>query len=197
LRNAIVILLEVSETLGFTVLTQRLARHFDGGVYITILKDGDPAVELIDESTNTLARLIPQRSYTRQGTTLRSISFTQIPDITVEISRVHEAPRLLLFDPKYKLQSEEQGEIGDGKPKKVDIDTMHAYRDAVRDSEQQRIVDYAAILFPGPEVRYGHGIEALSARPLEPRLLQQRLREVLINALTPPGDTEAIEALES
>jgi hypothetical protein len=52
--------------------------------------------------------------------------------------------------PKYKLQSEEAGEPGDGKPKKIDIDTMHAYRDAIRTLTEQRVVSYAAILYRDP-----------------------------------------------
>lgn len=71
-----------------------------------------------------------------------------------------------MFDPKYKLEGEViEGIAPDGKPKKVDIDKMHAYRDAIRDEQGRRVVDYAAILFPGPEVRYDDGLEALSAVP--------------------------------
>ncbi len=31
---------------------------------------------------------------------------------------------------------------------------MHSYRDAIRDTDLRRAVRYAAILYPGPEVRY-------------------------------------------
>jgi hypothetical protein len=42
---------------------------------------------------------------------------------------------------------------------------MHAYRDAIRDSNDARVVEYAAILYPGPEFRLHDDIEALSALP--------------------------------
>jgi predicted component of viral defense system (DUF524 family) len=61
---------------------------------------------------------------------------------------------------------------------------MHAYRDAIRDLTGERVVEYAAVLYPGPESRYGDGIEALSARPLDTASLEQRLRELLTTALT-------------
>jgi predicted component of viral defense system (DUF524 family) len=35
-------------------------------------------------------------------------------------------------------------------PKKIDIDKMHAYRDAIRDLGDQPVVDSAAIVYPGP-----------------------------------------------
>ncbi len=60
---------------------------------------------------------------------------------------------------------------------------MHAYRDAIRDEHEARVVDYAAILYPGPETRYGDGIEALSARPQEPGSLEGRLRHIIHSAL--------------
>jgi hypothetical protein len=73
---------------------------------------------------------------------------------------------------------------------------MHAYRDAIRDSDERRVVRYAAILYPGPETRYADGIEALSARPLDPRSFENRLRVVLTEALTDPrrfeGDYDGI-----
>jgi hypothetical protein len=111
------------------------------------------------------------------------MSFNQIPDITVEVQHPTTPPRLYLFDPKYKLQSEDGGEPGDGRPEKIDIDTMHTYRDAIRDLTGERVVEYAAILYPGPESRYGDGIEALSARPVDTASLEERLQKVLTAAL--------------
>jgi hypothetical protein len=61
---------------------------------------------------------------------------------------------------------------------------MHAYRDAIRGDDNRRAVHYAVTLYPGPETRYGDRIEALSARPLEPAQLDERLQTVLTAALT-------------
>jgi hypothetical protein len=92
--------------------------------------------------------------------------------VALEVSAKAAGPVLILLDPKYKLQSEElpaQAEeepgVPSGQPKKIDIDTMHAYRDAIRTQSGERVVSYAAILYPGPEVRYPPGIEALTADP--------------------------------
>src|SRR5262249_8297330 len=133
-------LLRTAQQLGYRCLTQQLARPMSGGVYIQLLPGQAPAVVLEHPQTHTIATLPPQRQFRRHSQPLRSISFRQIPDITIEVRTQSASPRLYLFDPKYKLQSEE-GDIGDGRPKKIDIDTMHAYRDAIRDQDGQRVVE--------------------------------------------------------
>jgi hypothetical protein len=57
-------------------------------------------------------------------------------------------------------------------------------------------VTYAAILYPGPETRYGDGIEALCANPANTDPLDLRLREVLTDALASFADPygEAVSA---
>ena len=100
--------------------------------------------------------------------------------MAVEIHPAHEAPRVLVFDPKYKLEGEvSEGLAPDSKPKKMDIDKMHAYRDAIRDEQERQVVEYAAILYPGPEERFDDGLEALQAVPEREQGLETRLGEVL------------------
>ena len=65
---------------------------------------------------------------------------------------------------------------------------MHAYRDAIRNQVGRRIVRYAAILYPGPEVRYADNIEALRSHPGAEQELTHRLGEILTAALTGPED---------
>ncbi len=124
-------------------------------------------------------KVIPERTYANQGQ-IRSISFSLRPDIAIEIFPPQGSPRVYLFDPKYKLRSEDQE---NGKPKKEDINKMHTYRDALRDSEQRQVVQYAAILYPGPTQNYGNGIEALQAIPGSEVSLEERLRAILSSAL--------------
>jgi len=189
------VLLDVGAALGYSTTLQRLAKQVGRGVYVKVLPDGEPAVELI-HPRGTVARLIPERSFSHSSRPLRSISFSQRPDVVLEIDRNGDRSRVVLFDPKYKLRSEEEDAadaeeeidealIPKGQPKKIDIDRMHAYRDAIRDDEESRVVDYAAILYPGPERRYAEGIEALSARPEAPAMLRERLTTVLTAALAP------------
>jgi predicted component of viral defense system (DUF524 family) len=120
-----------------------------------------------DPVSGVSAKLIPQRAYHRRGEPLRSASYEQRPDIAIEIEQPGRLPRALVFDPKYKLESEElEGEITDGRPKKVDVDKMHAYRDAIRDSADEHAVEFAAIIYPGSSSEtYGEGLEAIAARP--------------------------------
>jgi predicted component of viral defense system (DUF524 family) len=177
-------LVEAAACHGYRVHNQRLARHIDHGVYVNVLPDGQPAVDLRHPTTSVRVRLIPQRTYATDSRRLHSISFSQIPDVTIEVRSPGEQPQLYLFDPKYKLQSENT-EYLDGRPKKIDIDTMHAYRDAIRDVAGERVVRYAAILYPGSHRNYGDRIEALPARPDDPNALVRRLRDVLTVALEP------------
>lgn len=47
-------------------------------------------------------------------------------------------------------EPEDDASVPAGQPNKIDIDTMHAYRDASRTLDGERIVSYAAIPYPGP-----------------------------------------------
>jgi hypothetical protein len=60
---------------------------------------------------------------------------------------------------------------------------MHAYRDAIRGPSDERVVRYAAILYPGPAIQYGDRIEALPARPLDAEHFDRELERVLKGAL--------------
>jgi len=185
------ILLEVTGTLGYQVIEQSLAKKDARGIFIKLLPDGLPIVVLKHPVHGTLIKVIPERTYKRQGQIhnisqdrFHSVSFEQRPDIAIEILPPKGSPGIYLFDPKYKLNSEqlEEGQ-GNGKAKKEDIDKMHTYLDAIRDIEQKRVVRYAAILYPGEHQNYGDNIEALHAYPGLELLLEERLRIVFLTAL--------------
>ena len=82
-----------------------------------------------------------------------------------------ERPQVLLFDPKYKLDGDASPPEPNadpaslGLPKKVDIDKMHAYRDAIRDEHGWCVVRHAAIPDPGRSVPYMDGLAAVGAVP--------------------------------
>jgi PD-(D/E)XK nuclease superfamily len=166
-------------------MAQRLVKRDAGGFYIRILLTGQPTAVLKYPYHNTIVRLFPERTYADTKDQLHNISYRQIPDVAVEIQQSKSPPRLYLFDPKYKLNGELlEGESPDGRPKKMDIDKMHAYRDAIRDQEDRRVVRHAAILYPGPSISYGEGIEALHAYPGSVKILEERLQELFQQALT-------------
>jgi hypothetical protein len=165
-----------------------LAREATGG-YVRVMPDGEPAVTTVPAEQGTRVLLSPERKYGKREK-LRNISYEQRPDGAVEIHPGQGAPRVLVFDPKYRLEGEvSEGLAPDGKPKKADIDTMHAYRDAIRDEQGRRVVEYAAILYPGPAVYHYEGLEALQAVPGLDRGLETRLGEVFVAALGEDADT--------
>lgn len=177
---------DVASELGWQV-EERLFRRDASGLFLRVLGGGRAAVIARSPATGTSAKLIPQRSYHHKGKPLRSASYEQRPDIAIEIEQVGHPPRVLIFDPKYKLESEElEGEVTDGRPKKVDIDKMHAYRDAIRDQADDRAVEFAAILYPGANSEtFGAGLEAIAARPGEGQQFEENLRGVLLSVLQP------------
>ena len=78
-----------------------------------------------DES-GTETTLTHERTFRRTGSP-RSVSFPQRPDIVLEVRAPDSVPRLFVFDPKYKLDSEGHDEESlTGRPHKTDIDKMHA-----------------------------------------------------------------------
>ncbi len=151
---------------GFRVVSQRIVWPNRGGMYLKVLKDNQPAVELRNSVGDRL-RLYSERQYGGQTSPFRSISFAQRPDVALELQRFDGTHEVYLFDPKYKLDSEFGADAADGKPKKVDIDKMHAYRDAIRDTEGLHLVRHAATLYPGTSVTYGSDVAALRMYPGE------------------------------
>lgn len=157
-------LIHIAVEAGFKLKSQRLFSRRKGEMLIRLLPEGKPVAELFRDSDGATLRVIPER-YIACGGAYQSESFAQQPDIVVEIEKAGTT-RLIIFDPKYKLDSENvEGEDQGGRPKKEDIDKMHAYRDAIRDPSGRRPVVHASILYPGPTMRFGDGIAALRAVP--------------------------------
>ncbi|NWJ98554.1 MAG: DUF2357 domain-containing protein [Chloroflexi bacterium] len=187
--KVIQMLLEVGAELGYQETKQQLLKRDASGFYLDTLPQNEPVIVLTHPKSGIIVKLIPERSYGKQST-LRSISFEQRPDISLEIKRPNSTSlQVYLFDPKYKLDGDylEKDEDGSpsGQPKKIDIDKMHAYRDAIRDLQGERVVRYAAILYPGSLISYADDLEALTAYPSKEVALENRLREILFSAIKP------------
>ncbi|HEU0052009.1 MAG TPA: DUF2357 domain-containing protein [Longimicrobium sp.] len=181
--------LDAAVALGYRAEQERLVHRAPGAAFLRVLPDGQPAVILRHPATGVVVRVIPERGYRRtaDGAGFWSSTYEQRPDLAVEVLPPDGTPSIYLFDPKYKLDGEPlESPGGGGKPRKSDLDKMHAYRDAIRDSAGRRAVRYAAILYPGDEYRFPHGVEALSAYPGATEPLTTRLEEVLTDALTRP-----------
>jgi hypothetical protein len=187
--EAIAAFLDAATAAGYTVTHQRLTTPGDSGLWIRVLPDGVPAVAAVHPD-GTTARLIPQKRYRRNAGGLHSASFGKKPDVAIETTTPDGKTAVTILDPKYKLDSEtqttvdpEEADIPKGRPKRQDIDTMHAYRDAIRDEADDRPVRYAAILYPGPTESFGDQVAALQAHPLHARALQETLTAVAGGAL--------------
>lgn len=174
-------LLQVASRLNFRVSSHTLLRQHASGLFVRVLDADSPAVELVDSETGTRARLLVEPSYGSAGA-LRSLSFRQVPDVALEVFRAGGPPEVWILDPKYKLASE-VGAGEEGTPTKVDIDKMHAYRDAVRTADGAAAVRFAGILYPGRTVRFTDGLQALRAYPGDSGL-REELEALMERALT-------------
>lgn len=189
--------LEVAEASGWHVHRQDLLRHRDGW-FADLNWSGRIIIELT-RADGEYIRVSPQRRFHRKGKPWRSLSFPQVPDLVIEIGRDGGPSRMLVFDPKYKLASEfaapdvnVQAETDTsvlasaGRPAKIDIDKMHAYRDAIRSIEGASAVTFAAILYPGTEsLFYGRDIAAFAARPLTVNVTKRELASFLHGFVAP------------
>ena len=165
-------LLDTLGDAGWVVNRQSLVYDRPGCFYVQVMRNGAPVLEMTQAATGLRLDVIPELNYGRSGD-LCAVSYYQRPDITIRLRSPLGDTRLLLLDPKYRLDS---GGDEVGRPKKEDIDKMHAYRDAIRDRDGNRVVEAAAILYPGPTQDFGHGIAAFSARPDAVSNLQAELR---------------------
>lgn len=177
------VLADVAEEEGYQLGGQRLVRRFRRSAFFRVLPDGKPALRLVHPERGVGVRAIPERSYPPGGTPYGSHSHTQRPDLAIEIEGAEGSRRLFVLDPKYKLWSEDSSE-GDGRPKKIDIDRMHAYRDAIRDPGGEHVVRFAGILYPGATVAYPTGIAAFRAVPGSEAELREALGALFQRALS-------------
>jgi predicted component of viral defense system (DUF524 family) len=179
-------LVEVADELGFRVDTNELVRRRGGDLRLV---SRGAVIHLTHPRTGVEVRLRDQPSYGGDSSDLHSITFQQIPDVTIEVTRPDGVVDVYLFDPKYKLRpaSSSQTDYEDtgdqeafpGGPKKVDIDKMHAYRDAIRRADGSRAVAYAAILYPGESRTFAAGLEAIQSQPIPAGELESELRSLI------------------
>ncbi|MFB2936263.1 DUF2357 domain-containing protein [Aerosakkonemataceae cyanobacterium BLCC-F154] len=178
-------LLEVAIQQGYQVEKNCLLVRDKTGMNVRVLPDGKPAVILIHPEHKTRVGLIPERTYGKYGELRSTTDFQHKPDLVLEITLFDGSQQIYLFDPKYKLIHEEnETRDWDGKPKKSDIDKMHAYRDAIVDKKENCVVRYAAILYPGSFMSDSRAkVQALPAYPGKETELKEHLRRILDKAL--------------
>lgn len=159
---------------GFQVVAQDIVRPVPGCLLVALSPGGGSAVTLAHADGRRID-LAQQRPFTDRGL-WQSVSFTQRPDLVLELSAPGTLPRLMIFDPKYKRDD------GNG-PQKADIDKMHAYRDAIIHADGGRIVRHAAILYPGPTRFFGPGLSAIAALPGEDATMADSIHRLLADHL--------------
>lgn len=159
-------ILSVGEQRGFVVESQRLLRRDMSGLIFSVFPQGRAALVLRHPTTGKRISLYPEQSFGRSSTTgFYSLSYQKRPDICIVCEAPETPPQLLLFDPKYKLISEEKWTSNDSRPLREDIDKMHTYRDAIRHQETEKPVFFAGIIYPGKTEHFGDGLSAIGCIP--------------------------------
>ena len=142
---------------GWTVESQQLVGKTTHGFGVRALPPNQPAVAAHSPDCRFRLEIRPQASAGLRGKPLSSVSHEMVPDMAILLWAGGELASALVFDAKYKRDGQ--------RPVMADIDKMHTYRDAIRDAAGRRIVEYAAIVYPGEEVDYSGKVGAVSAVP--------------------------------
>lgn len=181
------LLLNEAEKHGYLVLNHHLYSRLKEGTTIKVLPNGKSVLTLQHPHTGTIIKFIPEKSFAKNSSPLKSMSFTQRPDITIEVTRRDGNKSVYIFDPKYKLNSEQNALTSEitylDTPKKEDIDKMHAYRDAILNNNGERVVKFAGILYPGKTVYYHDGLKAIQTVPLLDNSFEDAIKEVISDIL--------------
>ena len=188
-------LISVGSDLGFRVESEKLFRNEIDDFCIKLIPNGQEALVLVRDDDQARISLTPEPTYGKSGK-YQSVSFSQVPDIAITIERSGFPPKIILFDPKYKLESEEVSDENEtlpdtevssaevrGKPKKIDIDKMHTYRDSIRTAAGEMVVEYAGILYPGDAQTFSDDVEAIRAIPGDDAEMRQHVAQILISQI--------------
>ena len=149
---------------------QRVFGKTEYGFGVRAFDDNRPVVTARSPDGDLRLELIPQAYATVNGTSLRALSHTMIPDVAILLRRGDDVDSVLVFDPKYKR--EEHG------PVMGDIDAMHAYRDGIRGTDGRPIIAFAGIIYPGTDKDYKGQVGAISGIPGETSPSEQVRRKV-------------------
>ena len=160
--GVIATLKKFAEEHGFDLRRQSLIKHDSRGWFVTVLAPGQELVHFVNKNTGEEIRCFAERTFSsaKDKDGYYSMSYQKRPDICIELRKEGEEPKLIIFDPKYKLISEDASYPGKGSPVRDDIDKMHTYRDAIRYRDGLAPVVYAAIIYPGKTKWFSNGLVA-------------------------------------
>jgi predicted component of viral defense system (DUF524 family) len=182
-------LLRAADEEGLRARRSSLFRREGGLLQLSL---GGRVLELSAPETDVQIDVRAERSYGRgPAGSLHSISYAQRPDLAIEATGPSGEATVYLLDPKYKLDTNRSDEDTGGPvghPMKADLDKMHAYRDAIRGAGGQRVVRYAATVYPGPTETFSKGLEAIGARPGRTDALSTAMGRILRDAMEMLGE---------
>lgn len=182
-------MLQVCAESGFRCVTHNWIKRFNKGLFIQMTNDEKPAIELTCPTTGrrvTVMSWIPDHgNEVLEDTPNRE----RLIALALLIDSPKEKSQLLVFDPEYRVAAKgadaimEKREIEEVRssiePMKEDIDDLIHWVDVSKTKDYDRIIPYAAALYPGPRKQFSSEVEALTAVPSEGDGLEKTICEVL------------------
>ncbi|MBU6454573.1 MAG: DUF2357 domain-containing protein [Cyanobacteria bacterium REEB67] len=173
--------LQACSQLGFRCTSHPLLKRDKHGLFVQVLANGQPAVELTRRATGTKVRIIPMKTIgtleDKQSSTSDERQF-----LAIEVSGPGKQPGVLLFDTDYDLTG------NNAEPSlehiKADVLKMLVSLNTTKPAEEAAMVLYAAILHAGPRITFSPMVEVLPARPSDGQALDDILGDVLRRCLT-------------
>ena len=176
------VVLEICGQSGFRSAGHPMLKRDKAGLFVQVVADGQPAVELSSRSTGTRVKLIPMKTGSTSTSTPSPIE-QQHPFLAIEIATPGRQPGVILIDTKYKVPF-------DGAPMEVteemmkeDILQMLLSLNSTRTANEVPAVIYAAMLYPGRRATFSPQVEALPAHPSHGSDLENIIGAVLREAL--------------
>lgn len=182
--------LQVCTELGYRCVSHAWVKTDNKGIFIGAMNYGEAAIQLSCPTTGRVVALAPWKENSGSDNILTTNQEVP-PPLSIVILTPEEPPVVLLFDPKYNAESDNQAVAKTSAETNKMVETCSAIEPMKEDVDQllQRMeqmtadgvreIRYAAILYPGQRKQIAPDLEALPARPSDGEALQKNVFDVL------------------
>lgn len=186
-------MLQVCVEAGFRCVSHKWIKKYKRGIFIQMTNDEKAAIEFMCPDTGRQAALVPWRPDHGNEILEDTANRERLIALALLIDTPGKQPQILVFDPEYRVGAkgidEAKEKIGADaetekarshiEPMKEDVADLLRWVDLSKTSESARAMPYAAILYPGPGLRFSSEVEALTAVPSQRDALQKAVSGVL------------------
>ncbi|MBA3857686.1 MAG: hypothetical protein C0507_12325 [Cyanobacteria bacterium PR.3.49] len=180
-------MLQVCVESGFRCVSHNWIKRFNKGIFIQLINDEKAAIELTHPSTGRRVTLVSWKPDGGNEILEDTPEHERLIALAVIIDAPGEQSQLLVFDPEYRVNAKDADfaleKILEARskiePMKEDIDDLIRWVKLAGASDSARTIPYAAILYPGPGMKFTSEVEALTAVPSDGDGLEKAVCDVL------------------